>query len=437
MSIEPDVLSSEPVNLLCDLYAVEATQRSLPRGPTTQLPSLLNALGACAGFAAQVAVWRELILPTRRNPGDFLVFVTTKSNEIFFMGEAINLFLFSSFPDRMSFLTLAAATLSNASELPDIADLARHPSQTLGSEAFGRPRVPPSVDLPELPRIALTKMWGKTAHILRDRRAAEWPTLLGAVAYNIVTSNRGLLAPPVALRILLEAAVPMSKVNPATVEPSGVPTPRLTEWSMRAFRPEGQQAILAEVRSAMPAKPSRISAKAPVIDQPKIAFLNLSGTSCDAIVAKDSAEIGSLFQGAVQVGTTTVPTCDILFLYCDTEPSGKIIGQGWSFRDLIGKSGASVAVIASEIRSEMLGNPEFRKAINRGNNPPVNLVITNNRNGEAFSGFFRSLFQLMWTGVPMPMAWVRLAPQAPQQPKDIPGTICLMEAGHVVFRQAS
>jgi hypothetical protein len=33
----------------------------------------------------------------------------------------------------------------------------------------------------------------------------------------------------------------------------------------------------------------------------------------------------------------------------------------------------------------------------------------------------------------MPMAWVKLAPQGPHQPPDIPGAICLMGAGHVTF----
>jgi hypothetical protein len=433
MSIDANVLSSEPVDHLCRMYAAEYAQRSPVAAPTTHVPSALNALGACAGFAAQVAVWRELVLPHNRNPGDFLAYATTKSNETFFVGEAINLFLFSSPPDRMSFLTLAASALSGASELPDIAELARHTVQALGSEAFGRPRVPSSVNLVELPRIALMKTWGKTAHILRDCRPAEWPALLGAAAYNIVTSNRGFLAPPIALRILLEAAVPMSKLNPATVEQSGIPAPRLTEWSMRALRPENQQEIVAEVRSAMPAKPPRISARPLVIVQPTIAFVNLSGASCNAIVAGDSTEIGSLFQGKVQIGTASVPTCDVLFLYCDVEPSGKVVGQGLSLRDLIGKSGASVAVVASEVQSDFFGRPEIQKAIARGQNRPANLIITNNRNGEAFGRFFKLLFQLMWSGVPMPMAWVRLAPQAPQQPKDIPGTICLMEAGQVVF----
>jgi hypothetical protein len=282
--------------------------------------------------------------------------------------------------------------------------------------------------VPELPRGALTRTWGKAAHILRESRAGEWPALLGAAAYNIVRANRKLLPPPLALRVLLEAAVPMSKLNPATVEQSGVPPPILTEWSMRALRPQSAQEILTEVRSAMPVMPAKNSTKERVIDEPRIAFLNLAGESCEGIVADDLAEIGGVFRGKVETATTRVPTCDVLFVYCSLEPSGEVVGQPSTLRDLIGKSGASVAVIASEVRSEILLDRQFQKSLNRGNNPPVNLVITANRKGEAFGQFFKSLFQLMWTGVSMATAWATLAPQARQQPQNMPGSICLMEA---------
>jgi len=311
MSIDSEVLNSKPVHLLCDMYAAEYKSQSLAhmRDPA---PSILNALGACAGFAAQVAVWHELVLPAKRNPGDFLVYLTTKSHETFFFGEAINQFLFSATRDRVSFLSLAAATLSNASELLDIRELTGHVARSVGQESFGRPRVPPSVDLPELPRIALTRTWGKATRILQGHRHAEWPALLGAAAYNIVNSNRRFLAPPVAFKILLEAAVPMSKLDPATVEQSGVPTPSLANWSWRALRPENNQEIVTEVHAAMPAHPSKLSAPPLVIGQPKIAFLNLCGASCEATAAEDQAKIGGLFQGNVEVATFPVPTCDVL-----------------------------------------------------------------------------------------------------------------------------
>jgi hypothetical protein len=431
MSIDAEVLNSETVDLLCGLYATEYTSESLAR-MRDPVPAMLNALGACAGFAAQVAVWRALVLPRGRNPGDYLVYVG-KPNDICFYGEAINQFLFSTGLDRLSFLSLAAATLRSASDLVNIGELAEHVAKTVGTEDFGQPRVPPSIDLPELPRIALGRTWGKATRILQRNPPAEWPALLGAAAYNIVHSNRAILAPPIAIKILLEAAVPMSKLNPAEVEESGLPTPLFSGWSMRAARTDNTQEIITEVRGAMPAAPSRLSVRV-VFRHPTIAFLNLSGISRAALVAEDSAQIGGLFHGNVRVVTTGVPICDVLFLYCDFDSSGGIVGAGLSLRDLIGKTGASVAVIASEVPSQFMSNPNFQKSWSRGSNPPANVVITSSRKGEAFGRFFKSLFQRMWTGVSMPMAWVLLAPQGRQQPQDIPVTICLMEAGQVVFR---
>jgi hypothetical protein len=432
MSIDSDVLSSEPVKSLCAMFEAECPSRSF-LGKRARVPEMLNALGACAGFAAQVAVWRELVLPAKRNPGDFLCFGTTKSHEIFFLGEPINQFLLATADDRLSFLSLAAATLSNASELVDIPDLLRHVAGSLGTSGFGRPRVPPSVRLSELPRAALGRTWGKVARILRENRPAEWPALLGAAAYNIIDANRPALAPPIALRILLEAAVPMSKLNPVTVEQCGVAMPPLTDWSMRASQPANALEIARETQSVMPPRPSRISAKPLVIAEPAIAFLNLCGASCEEIAAQDQQEVGRLFRGKVRKTTAPTPSCDVLFLYCTLEPSGRIAGRSLSLRDLIRDSGAKIAVIASETPPEMMSNREFPKSIQQGSNPPVNLIIVGNRNGEAFGRFFVSLFRRMWNGVPMPLAWVELAPQGPMQRKDIPGTICIMEAGHVVF----
>jgi len=430
MTIDSEVLNSKAVNSLCEMYASEYRSQSFAtmRDP---VPSMLNALGACAGFAAQVAVWRELVLPTQRNPGDFLFHAAPKSGGIFFFGDAINIFLFLTRPDRLSFLSLAAGPLSDSSDLPDIGELVTRIAGSVGTESFGQPRLPPSVDLPELPGAALAKTWENAAILLREHRPAEWPALFGAAAYNIITANRKLLAPPIAVRILVEAAAPTSKLDPTTVEHSGIPAPVLTNWSMRAVDPKNNSEILAEVHSVMPAMPSRISARP--IERPTIAFLNLAGPSCAALAGEDKEAIADVFGDNVQVSADRVPTCDVLFLYCAFEPSGAVVGQTLSLRDLIGESGASIAVVASQVPSELSSGPEFPKLLSRGKNTPANLIITNNRKGAAFGKFFRSLFQLMQEGAPMPMAWVKLAPQGPHQPPDLPGTICLMEAGQVSF----
>jgi len=271
------------------------------------------------------------------------------------------------------------------------------------------------------------------ANALRDHRPAEWPVLLGAAAYRMIYANRAQLPPPVAVRILLEAAVPMSKIDPATVAQSGIRMPPLTGWSMRAVQPDKQEPIMREVQSAMPVAPSVTATTPLAIAAPSIAFLNLGGPGFDAMAAKDQQEIGPLFGDKVQRATAPHLTCDVLFLYCAFEPSGSIAGQTSSARDIIGDSGARVAVIASEVPDAIMSNPGFKTSLEKSIHPSINLVIVINRKGEGFTRFLKSLFQDMWRGVTMPMAWVKLAPQGGPQPPDAPETICLMELTHVVF----
>jgi hypothetical protein len=321
---------------------------------------------------------------------------------------------------------MAAAPLSNSSELPDLHELAKHVVSTFGSSAFGRPRLPAFVRISELPRTALARTWPKTARILKDCCPADWPALIGAAAQNIINANRKTLSPPTAIKILLESAVPMSKLDPRTVEESGLPAPVLTNWSMRALSPADAPHILNDVREVMPVAPPP---KARVIDRPTIAFLDLSDGMCESIIAEDKAQIGAFFQNNAPCTTQQVPACDVLFLYCALDSKGRVAKARSSLRDLIAKSGASIAVVASEVPADVLKNPRFQKSVGRAGHPPVNLVITGNRNGAAFPRFFGELFQSMRDGLSMPMAWVKLAPQMPHQPQNLPVTICLMEAG--------
>jgi hypothetical protein len=433
MSIDVNAVQSRPVVRLVEMFSAEYASAG-------GLPAILNAIGACAGFSAQIAVWRELILPNNRNPGDFLVYVTTKSQEIFFFGEAINQFLLAANGQRVSFLSFAASELSDASQLPDIAELLGRVAGSLGSDGFGRPRPLPSIEPYELPRAALGRTWVKTAQILADARASEWPALLGATAQRFIQENRRSLTPTIAVQIMLEAAAPMSKLNPATVEGAGVPAPAFANWSMRALRPENGQAIMAEVVSAMPPMPVGVATQPLTIEQPKIVFLNLAGAACEAIVREDRAQIGELFKPNVEVTTAPV-RCDVLFLYCEFESPGKIFGQSRPLGELIRASDAQIVVIASEVPAAFMGDREFSASLSSGDFPPVNLVMTLGRHGKAFGRFFVALFELMWAGKSMPMAYVQLAPQVPahlQPPRrgdeeDIPGTIFAAGRGQVGF----
>lgn len=171
-----------------------------------------------------------------------------------------------------------------------------------------------------------------------------------------------------------------------------------------------------------------------IISDPTLAFVNLAGGAGQSLMAQDRGSLDDIFKSRIQIADRTLPRCNVLFLYCALDASGLVTGTSFTFRDLIKRAGAHVAVIASDIQPALLQNPEFGKAISANQKDwPANIVITLNRNGDHFGRFFHQLFAQMRAGVSMPMAWVKLAPQGPHQASDIPGTICLMEAGHIAF----
>jgi hypothetical protein len=170
-----------------------------------------------------------------------------------------------------------------------------------------------------------------------------------------------------------------------------------------------------------------------IISNPSLAFVNLAGNEGKDLMAKDRAALEDIFRDNIQIADRTLPRCNVLFLYCDLEISGRIAGMSFTFRDLIKGAGAHVAVLASGVPPALLSNPEFMKSLPGRDDWPANIVITLSRNGEHFGRFFHQLFALMQQGTSMLMAWVQLAPQGPVQPKDIPGTVFLAEAGHIAF----
>jgi hypothetical protein len=161
------------------------------------------------------------------------------------------------------------------------------------------------------------------------------------------------------------------------------------------------------------------------IRNPSIGFLNLQGVSSAALAEADRRAISPLFRKSYE-STDTVPKCDVLFLYCTIDARGKVVSSPTGIRDLIKDAGAYVAVVASENHANSYIGPR--------NDWHANIVLVIDRKNDKFALFFRRLFEAMFKGQSMLMAWVELAPQIPgrDQP-DVPGTIMAAEAGHVTF----
>ena len=165
-----------------------------------------------------------------------------------------------------------------------------------------------------------------------------------------------------------------------------------------------------------------------VIASPTIGFLNLKGAEGGRLLESDSSVLAPLFPGVAN-STQAPPRCQVLFIYCDLDAAGAVPGGHGSVRDLIKAAGAYVAVVASENAPEA-----YIKAMHVQNGWNANIALVLDRRSDKFAQFFRRLFEAMFTGQSMLMAWVALAPQIPgRDDPNVPGTIMLAEAGHVVF----
>lgn len=416
MSIDTNVRTSPPVLALVEFFRREYGAAD-GGDDTGALPAMLVAIGACGGFAAQHAVWLEFVTMQRRNPGDFLAFARDQSGRRYYLGDAINHFLFLTARNRLSFLSLAGSGVSDRSDVPDQIEVCRHVATTLGTDQFGIPRLPEGWQIHELPQAALGRCWTHVSSILRPLRPAEWPALMGAVAAKVLAPHAQRLGYAGPLKLLFESAVPMSRFDPTEVEGSGFSTPSFDDWSDRAIQQDAFQTITNEVCAVMPtmsqpgAEDGKQAQPPGAIAKPAIAFVNLAGPACAQMLADDQHAFGPMF-GASQIATTSVVRCDVLILYCDIDQSGTLVGTTTMLSDVIRGSAARIVVIASDLPRDVVAT-NFENWTSAGGDRPINLVVTLARNGAALPQFFRALFQRMWNGVPMPTAWVDLAPQVP------------------------
>jgi hypothetical protein len=167
-----------------------------------------------------------------------------------------------------------------------------------------------------------------------------------------------------------------------------------------------------------------------VIISPTIGFLNLLGSSADSLLNDDKAALQHLFT-SVKESRDEVPSCDVLVLYLKISGDGKVVGHEDSLGGLIRDSQASIVVVASAN-----GAPAYIAAAKTKGATCANLVMTLDRKGPCLARFLAELFQRMFAGKTMPLAWVELAPQARgAKHADCPETIFAAGISHIVFRK--
>lgn len=200
---------------------VEMVFAELADAKGVQVETALATLGALAGFSAQMAL-REAVIKTGKMPEDkAFTIVKTKDGKTYYFGELLNEGLFANKPGALSFYSLVggAAQQSGAKELPNVQDIAAHVARTVGSDSFGIPRLPPG-HMPKKPTIELLdKFWNPVRNFLvvNVQAPLHWPLVIGLAAQKVIVMAKGAIDPAIAARIVMETAIPMAKVDPATV----------------------------------------------------------------------------------------------------------------------------------------------------------------------------------------------------------------------------
>jgi len=166
----------------------------------TRPESMLCALGAVAGFASQVSARTNAFahgMPER----DLL-------------SEDLHLLLFGMEYSLWG-LVAGAARHNGCFNFPEPAEIWAHVGKSIGTDAFGVPRVPAQHAARELPADYLRALWPmlKPVIIRYCSNPAHWPIMASLAVQQALDLGQGRIDPEMAMRLALESALPMARLH--------------------------------------------------------------------------------------------------------------------------------------------------------------------------------------------------------------------------------
>jgi hypothetical protein len=223
-------------NLRNLLLAASRTDRGI------HAETLLVTAGALTGFAVINTVFEAYLNRGRARIGDrqstdtsaTVVEIKTADGQSYYFGDLINSFLVAAGGKaaRPFFVWgyLAGVAINSgvpAAELPDLNEMFQHAAKCVGTPEFGMPRMPPNLKPMMTARQAVDRLWPAVRQCLArtdgpgtDGRAVDvehWPIVCAIVAQQLIGQAKGVIDMKVALRLVMESAVFMSKIDPKTV----------------------------------------------------------------------------------------------------------------------------------------------------------------------------------------------------------------------------
>lgn len=201
------------------LGSKEVVQRllvSMKSARGVHIESLLCVLGSLAGYACQADL-RNQAKKQGIPEMSVLMVIDTKNGKKFFFGDHLNKSLAES---KFSIWSLAAGAAQShgCNELPDINEIFGHVTSSVDGANFGIPRIPEGHKPGDLPINYLKALWPAMLKVTQSfcKESVEWPLLFGFAIQEVMDSSKEMIEPELALRIVMECAIPMSKVDLAS-----------------------------------------------------------------------------------------------------------------------------------------------------------------------------------------------------------------------------
>ncbi|MFL9883265.1 hypothetical protein PQR66_09530 [Paraburkholderia agricolaris] len=138
----------------------------------------------------------------------------------FYFGDALNEPLAES---RLSVWSLSAGQArALGGALPDIGEIFIHTTRTVGTSAFGIPRYPGTAQAGDLPINYLKVFWPIIQPWVRKFcfEPTEWHVAYGLAIQKAMETSMQAIEPGAVVKIVMESAIPMSKIDPAEVPAS-------------------------------------------------------------------------------------------------------------------------------------------------------------------------------------------------------------------------
>lgn len=175
--------------------------------------SLFCALGALAGYACQANL-REQAIARGMNPNAPFQVAKTANGKSYYFGDPLNSALAEG---KLSVWSLAAgaAQHNGATSLPDINEIFQRTASNIGSGKFGIPNAIPGHAAGELPDAYLRSLWPALLPIVKKMAGDPmlWPLVYSFAIQEAMDMAKNTIPPHIALAIVMEAAIPMSKVE--------------------------------------------------------------------------------------------------------------------------------------------------------------------------------------------------------------------------------